>query len=263
MSGFFLGYYIKHQKDGNTLAFIPGYSDTGSFVQVITNTASYNFPHMKDCFFSRRGLCVDIHNDTLDVSGCIKYGEFTPLRYDIMGPFKYLPMECRHGVVSMYHTLEGSMRVNGIDMDFTGGNGYIEMDSGRSFPKTYTWLQCCDFGQKASVMLSVADIPMLRTSFKGCICAIIYGGREYRLATYLGVRIIECGDKRVVLEQGALLFIVDIRRDEGHKLYAPDSGRMTRTIHESPSCAARFRLYKSGRLLFDLESEHCGFENVT
>ena len=36
----------------------------------------------------------------------------------------------------------------------------------------------------------IIDIPFCGGSFQGCICAIVYGGREYRLATYRGVRIL-------------------------------------------------------------------------
>lgn len=68
---------------------------------------------------------------------------FTPLRSDIMGPFRFLPgMECSHGVISMGHSLEGKLDLNGKRIDFSGGTGYVETDRGRSFPSAYLWTQC-------------------------------------------------------------------------------------------------------------------------
>jgi len=81
-----------------------------------------------------------------------------------MGIFAYIPkMECSHGVVSMNHGLEGILKINGEEIDFTGGKGYIEKDWGTSFPKQYIWIQCNNFkNQTTRVFSSVADIPFMR-----------------------------------------------------------------------------------------------------
>ena len=125
------------------------------------------------------------------VQGAVRYGPLSPLRTDIMGPFRFLPMQCSHSVYSMAHTLAGGFTVDGRFIDLTGGTGYIEGDRGSAFPRDYLWVQCNDFAQPCSVMASVAHIPFCGRSFTGCICAVVYRGREYRLATYRGVRIVE------------------------------------------------------------------------
>jgi tocopherol cyclase len=53
----------------------------------------------------------------------------------------------------------GRVLLNGRELNFTGGKGYIEGDSGRSFPKSYTWVQCNDFTVECSIMVSVVHIP--------------------------------------------------------------------------------------------------------
>ena len=64
----------------------------------------------------------------------------------IMGWFSFAPfMECYHGVVSLDHSLKGSLTVNGEEIDFTNGRGYIEKDWGFSFPKGYIWMQTNHF----------------------------------------------------------------------------------------------------------------------
>ena len=132
------------------------------------------------------------------VQGAVRYGPLSPLRTDIMGPFRFLPMQCSHSVYSMAHTLAGGFTVDGRFIDLTGGTGYIEGDRGSAFPRDYLWVQCNDFAQPCSVMASVAHIPFCGRSFTGCICAVVYRGREYRLATYRGVRIVEASSRRLV-----------------------------------------------------------------
>ena len=83
-------------------------------------------------------MCLQIERDELSLHGTVRCGPFTPLRSDIMGPFRFLPtMECAHGILSMAHPLEDSVTLNGKTLDFSGGVGYIETDRGRSFPDCY------------------------------------------------------------------------------------------------------------------------------
>ncbi len=263
----FEGWYFKHQHNQESIAFIPGRANGGAFVQVITNERSRYFevPHIENkgdeisaggCTFGTSGVTIDLPG----ISGTLRYGPLTPLRYDIMGPFRFFPMDCRHGVISMGHDLYGSLRVEGNEVAFDGGRGYIEKDSGGSFPKSYVWLQCNDFSGDCSVMVSVAHIPLAGLAFTGCICAIVYGGREYRLATYLGVKILQADENKILLSQGAHRLQIDIRNRGGHLLKAPAVGNMTRMVRESNTAAARFRFFEKDRLLFDLSSQNVGFE---
>ncbi|MCL2053264.1 MAG: tocopherol cyclase family protein [Oscillospiraceae bacterium] len=273
---YFEGYYHKLQNNKNTIAFIPGISGGNAFIQVITNAQSYYFSYPKieyqrigntvkisNCIFSEKGIIVDIQQDNIAISGRIKYTDLTPLKYDIMGFFKYFPMECRHGVLSMQHNLNGSVKINGKTADYNGGIGYIESDSGRSFPKSYTWVQCNDFVENnCSVFASIADIPFCGFNFTGCICIVHFNGVEHRLATYLGVRIIKCEQNKIILKQGKYLLVINIQDGGGQNLIAPRFGKMNREITESVSCNARFRFYIGGELLFDLKSGGVGFEWV-
>lgn len=262
-SGYFKGYYFKHQKDEKTIAFIVGATQYKRFIQVITNNGSYQVPRIGRNSFTAQGIKINIHEPEITILGSIRYGALTPIKYDIMGPFKYFPMECRHGVISMYHKLYGTLLINGESINFTGGTGYIEMDSGTSFPKSYLWFHSNDFCEKASIMFSIADIPFFGTRFQGCICVIWYQGKEYRLATYHGVNVIDCNENQVILSQRNLLLIVDLMPSKvAHSLYAPNMGIMSRTIRESLSCKARIRFYRNKQLVFDMQSQNCSFEFV-
>lgn len=260
MGNYFEGYYYKHQKDNQTLCIIVGQAGSEKFIQVITNGFSEKVPYTEGNMFSKKGIILDIQTPYLVLTGKIRYSELCPIKYDIMGPFRFFPMECRHGVISMYHRLKGKVLLNGEEIDFTGGRGYMEKDSGKSFPSSYTWIQANDFSEPCSIMASVASIPFCRFHFQGCICVIQYRGKEYRLATYLGVRILSCTPKRIVLKQGRYRLEIRIHSPKGHKLSAPKNGEMTRTILENPSCPAEFLFYIREKRVFYLHSEHASFE---
>ena len=266
----FAGWYYKHQRQDDMIAFIPGRAESGAFVQMLTPEGSRQFmlPELSikgdsvragGCLFSPDGCRVELPG----VRGEIVYGKLTPLRRDIMGPFRYLPMECRHGVVSMAHTLSGSLIVDGVRHCFDGGMGYVEKDSGTSFPSAYQWLQCNDFPQPCALMAALARIPLGKGGFTGCICSILYRGREYRFATYGGVRILKADAEQIRLAQGKRLLAVEICPTHGgHPLYAPCRGRMTGIIRESANAAIRVRLWENGRQVFDLHSPHAAYEYV-
>ena len=268
----FSGMYYKHQKGGNTVSFIAGTTAEHAFIQVITNKKSYYFKYPLPAakqengyriggnIFSERGVILDIRKGDILISGRIRYSALIPIKYGIMGPFKYLPMQCRHKISSLYHRLDGKLNICGEELDLTGGVGYIEGDSGRSFPKSYAWIQCSDFPEKACVTLSVADVPFMGMNFPGCICVVYFRGAEYRLATYLGVKIIRCDEKRIVIEQGKLRLEIELNAGVGHKLRAPENGKMVREIRECIVCGARFKFIKSGNVLFDWYSENASFE---
>jgi hypothetical protein len=103
-----------------------------------------------------------------------------------MGPYTFAPfMECYHGIVSMDHSIEGSLEINGQLIDFTGGRGYTEKDWGHSFPKAYVWMQTNHFdATDISFKASVARIPWLTGTFTGFIAGLWFGNRLYSFTTY-------------------------------------------------------------------------------
>lgn len=281
---FFEGWYFKHQCTANAIAFIPGVNFTeqgekNAFIQVITKDASYqiNYPYstFRVCryrpalrignnTFTQTGVKIKINDPKINCIGTIRYSLLTPLQSDIMGPFRFIPfMECNHSIISMKHTLSGSLTLNDEKIDFKDGHGYIEKDWGTSFPASYLWVQCNRFTEKScSIIVSIAEIPFASFHFQGCIGAVIFKGKEYRFATYNGVKIVRCSETGLILKQGDDVLEVDMMSKSPQLLYAPQLGVMARTIHENTSCRARFRFYRKSNLLFDLVSDEAGYEYV-
>lgn len=209
--------------------------------------------------FSKEGLLLDVEQEELSLHGKVSFGPFRSLKSDIMGPFRWVTnMECAHSVISMGHSLQGQLELNGCVLDMNGGIGYIEADRGRSFPTEYLWTQCMWEG--CSLMLSIAAIPFGRLHFTGCICAVMLNGQEYRIATYRGVRIQSWSPKGAVLIQGKYRLEVQLLDQKSQPLRAPADGDMSRTIHESLRAEVRYRFWHGRELLLDHTDDHAGFE---
>lgn len=282
MTKSFEGWYFKQQSDRHMIAFIPAVhtdnrGNRSGSVQVVTPENSYfielpvNTFHIDrknfiiragDSTFSAGGIDVCIRNTGLNVDGRLSYGKIRPPCGDIMGPYRLIPlMECRHSVFSLTHTVSGSLTVNGSVLSFTDGIGYLEGDKGRSFPKRYVWTQC-SWAEKGpcALMLSAAEVKPLGREFIGIIGFVYFKGREFRIATYKGARIMEIGGGTVVVRQGDFTLSAQRLDCGGHALRAPQSGEMKRLIKESLSCKARYVFMEKNSVLFDLTTDHASFE---
>jgi tocopherol cyclase len=294
---YFEGWYFK-QVSGNgesVYSFIPGISlageDSHAFIQVIngisgdTHYIQYDlseFSWNKKRFevtigssvFSSDGIKLEINSGDIKVSGQVGFsgnvaypsGLLSP---GVMGWYSFVPfMECKHGVVSVSHTLNGSLLINESKINFSGGKGYIEKDWGTSFPKAWLWLQCNTFAQSnASLMISIADIPWLGSYFLGLIAFLYVDGRFYLFNTYSKSTILqlEKEDDRIHIELGSRThkLLVDVKKNRSGLLKAPQLGSMSRHIKESVDSEVSFCLKDmTGNVIFTDVGHHAGLEEM-
>lgn len=273
---YFKGWYFKCSNENKTIAFIPAFHQSNhektASLQVITDDAAFNISFQSlqyrknplaikigENVFSEKGIRLQIKNDNLSANGALHFHDISPIQYDIMGPFKFVPlMQCRHSVYSMRHRINGQIIVNGQQYVFQNGIGYIEGDCGSSFPKEYIWTQC--HFNNGSLMLSVADIPMFGFHFTGIIGVILLNGKEHRIATYLGAKVKHMGKDSITVKQGDFQLTARLLQQNSHPLAAPNHGLMNRTIHESASCKAYYRFSYRGKVLFEFVSNKASFE---
>ncbi|MCL2621761.1 MAG: hypothetical protein FWD32_01875, partial [Firmicutes bacterium] len=134
----------------------------------------------------------------------------------------------------------------------------------KSFPKKYFWSQCHFDGaeQPQSIVVSAAIIPYLGFKFTGTFCVAVFNGKEIRLATYLGAKVLEFNENRLVVKQGKLK--LEVNRlgefENSQTLMAPNSGGMTRQIKESVEQQMQYKLTKGNTTLFDATSKNAAFE---
>lgn len=278
MINYFSGWYFKCQSHKNTVALIVAYHQSmykkTCSIQVITDERAWNihFPYksfkkernsfdmtIDNNLFSDQGVEINLDTDDLFIKGSLTYNNLTPLRYNIMGPFQYIPfMQCKHDIISMKHNVNGMLYINNQKYIFENDLGYIEGDRGFSFPKQYAWTQC--FFKDGSLMLSVADIPFGLFHFTGVIGIILLNDKEYRFATYLGAKVIKKENQEIIIKQKDMIFKARLIKTNGHTLLAPTKGKMIRTIHESVTCLAAYSFIKGNKTILSFESNNASFE---
>lgn len=297
---YFEGWYYKlvNQKQDISLAFIPGISlnkiDSHAFIQIFISkgkpgskslkthylrysksdfmTSKNPFSlDIKNQIFKKDQINLDIIEENISLKGKISFMDLTPIKTSfispsIMGIFSYVPlMECYHGIVSMSHQLKGNIEIDGQNISFDGGKGYIEKDWGKSFPSEYVWMQSNHFQKKkTSLMFSHAWIPFLGLKFKGLIANLIVDGKEYRFATYNFTRvkksIIKANKVTYLLKKGKYSLKIIAKNQETKSLPAPKKGRMNQTIKEGLSGQIEVYLYHKDILLYHDIASQAGLE---
>ncbi len=274
-NGFF-GWYFKCQSETDTIVFIAsvttGVEKATANLQIAGRDGTWNVEFPVESFtlkggnifiennhFGKNGIVVDVSDDKVKVKGKLYFRDFTPLEYDIMGPFVMVPfMECRHSVMSMKHVVNGAITINGRKYEFEDAFGYWEGDRGVSFPSKYLWTQTAF--EDGSLMLSIAEIPMGNKSFTGVIGIISLKGKEYRFATYRGAKIRYLKNRRVYISQGNMTLEAKLYNQEGQTFAAPENAEMSRVIHENLKSTAAYRFCIEGETVFAFKTDQASFE---
>ena len=293
---FFEGWYFKmvSADEKSKIAIIPGVilgNDAHAFVQVIDGSNGHteyftfpieqfqaDFPHFRLAIganqFDASHLVVDIKRPEGQLFGEVNFGKLNPwpvtfFSPGVMGWFAWVPkMECYHGVLSFDHFLQGTLTLNGKEMDFSGGRGYIEKDWGKNFPDAWVWFQSNHFkNAPACITASVAIIPWLGNSFKGFIVGFWLDGKLYRFTTYLNSKIesLEITEDNVVLVLRNRIHRLKLnaRRAQGGLLRGPTPQDMGGRVMETLSASIEVKLETlQGDLIFEGIGEHAGLEVV-
>lgn len=290
---FFQGWYFK-QSDNNSdsIAFIPGYAVSAgglrtAFIQILTGEGSYyneypieEFKAKRDklevrignSVFSEEGVKLDIKG-ALRVKGELAFSPFNPpvkgfLCPNIMGPFDFLPfLECKHYIYSLHHGVNGVLTAGAKEYIFNGGRGYCEGDRGGSFPKGYIWLQSNLFGGPDScVSISIAEVPYTGMNICGVAAVFKFMGREYRFATYNGVKIALLEDKgdriNIVLTRGGDSLEASLELPLGYDLKAPKEGQMQNIIKEAVAASLDLKVTIDKKVIFQENNIICSAESA-
>jgi len=299
---FFEGWYYKivDPTERHRLAVIPAIflseesEQQHAFVQVLegeTRSATYHrypsqaFEWHETPFrvsvgsnvFGLDHLSLDIDTAERSVFGEIAFENTKPWPVSwfapgIMGPFAWLPfLETYHGVLSLDHTLRGTLRVDGQSVSFDGGRGYIEKDWGASFPSAWVWLQTNHFSQPGtSLTASIARIPLGPFRFPGFIVGLWHQGRLHRFTTYNLSRIehLHIGSSTLewTLRSPRVRLEIIATRAEGALLRGPSKVDMGVRVPETLSAEVWVRLavLSRGQLttVFQDTGRHAGLEIV-
>jgi tocopherol cyclase len=155
-------------------------------------------------------------------------------------------------VLSLDHSLHGTFTVDGQDINWNGGRGYIEKDWGTSFPSAWVWFQTNHFARPGiSLTASVAIIPWLQSSFRGFIIGLWHEGQLYRFATYTGAQLehLELTAERVLwtVSDRAHRLEMSAMRASGGLIRGPSKADMGVRVPETLSAVIEVRLARLGR----------------
>ena len=186
----------------------------------------------------------------------------------IMGPFSFMPfMECYHGILSMDHTVKGSLTIDGKEIDFNNGRGYMEKDWGRSFPIAYFWMQSNHFSKEGvSLKASIAKIPFAKRKFVGFIAGLWLDGKLIRFTTYNASKLIRSfADENTVeikMKNPKYILHINATRGETTELASPILGFMDGRVEESMTAVLEVKLIekKTGRVIFEDKGRNAGLE---
>ena len=290
---YFEGWYYKLVNVSETKAFaiIPGISidekrNKQAFIQLLDgrkNTSQY-FKFDGNDFTPKSGkLDISIGNnrfrenalelDLPNLKGKLTFTGNIPwpkpvYSPGIMGPYAFVPfMECYHGIVSMDHSIQGQLEVNGEKIDFTDGRGYIEKDWGRSFPSAYVWMQSNHFQQlNISIKASVAKIPWIRNAFVGFIAGVWLKDQLIQFTTYNNSKLKKCEITKdhveLIMENKAFRLNIIAHRDHATALASPILGIMQGRIEESMTSIIDVTLFnkKTNKIMLKGEAKNAGLE---
>tara|TARA_B100000767_G_scaffold275797_1_gene315858 strand:- start:17414 stop:18385 length:972 start_codon:yes stop_codon:yes gene_type:complete len=290
---FFEGWYYKiiSSDQKHALAIIPGIAmdengEKQAFIQVLDGrnlkASYYKFyaqefipkPKVHDLQIGKNRFTKDsIELDLPELKGSLRFRNKAPWpsSWDspgIMGPFSFVPfMECYHGILSMDHSIEGSLVHQEKVISFEQGRGYMEKDWGHSFPEGYVWMQSNHFSKKGiSIKASIAKIPWVGSSFIGYIAGVLIHGKLIQFTTYNKTQLKQCSisKREVVIEMENSLYKLWIRaeREKATPLAAPIAGFMDARIEESMNAKIHLKLVqkKTEKILLEDTGTSAGIE---
>lgn len=249
----FFGKYYKFISDDRfCFAVIKSHANEGDMLQVITPSKASFITDPSSMKIEGNVIAFDINQEDISIKGTITLGELHPLKKKVMGPFTYLPMECRHEIYSMHHTLKGNLLIDGKEISFNNGIGYIEGDSGTNFPKRYVWYNSVT--REATATFALASIPLFGfIHFTGILCFIKTKEKEYYLSTYNGAKLKKISEEEIIISKGKHSFVLKMNTRDGHLLKAPVKGNMDRYIKENLNTLTTYTLLQVEDPLSSLE----------
>jgi hypothetical protein len=220
--------------------------------------------------FTKQGIYIDINqenskNEKVRIRGHFHYFNIAKINYPIMGPFQYLPTPCKHTIISMRHQVKGKMQLDDKCIEMNRGIGYMEADYGTSFPRNYFWTQAnAKKCMAPQIFASIATLPICRREIQGCIAVILYQGKEYRLATYLGAKVLIIKESLAIIRQGRWTLCIHMdKARRPQELLAPFRGKLNRKINEDIKCVIRYTFYHGTHKVFDWTTRNASMEFVS
>lgn len=258
---YFKGKYYKFiNKDGFTFALIDGDMANGKVIQIIFPDHSYKIEDIDSIRIQNDSVSFSVMQDDLTLFGTIYLDSLNPIKKDVMGILRILPIECKHNIYSMYGNVHGIINYNKKSIPFEGGYSYIEGDEGTNFPTKYIWFN--SIGNDYGITCAIAEIPFFKTTFLGSFLIIKVKNKDYVFSTLNGLKIKRITDNEIFLKKGRYRFLLNIQNGKTSPLLAPKEGKMSIYIHEAISTKTNIFFNKKRAQILKIENVNCSLERV-
>jgi len=276
---YFEGWYFKivDKDQRNVFAFIPGIikSSKGkghSFIQVLDGKgrkSHYLKNSMMHFNAKNNQLYIEVDKNTFSLSemrlnyysedfqmiGTLKFIDLIKWPDSIINPgsmgfYNYLLfMECYSQVCCLDGRIIGKLLINNEEIDFTGGDVYIEKNWGKSFPQAYIWIQSNSFkGKNVALTCSIGKIPFKIFRFTGFLAAIKIDDDIYKFTTMNRSRInieLKGKDVKIICTRKDIRLTIETNtfEDEFLNIKGPIIGKMDIIVKESLVSQIKVELY--------------------
>ena len=261
--GRFWGKYYKFvSKDNIAFAVITYIANGIDGLQIITHNKSYQISDPFAIKFNEDRVNFNVDQEDIKISGELKLNNLVKPKRDVMGIYRYLPIECKHTIYAFIGDIDGILLMDNKEVSFNNGNCYIEGDAGKSFPKKYLWINGLD--NNSSFTVSVATIPLGLIKILGHFAYLYINNKEYIFATYNFSKIKKLSKEYILFKRFRYRLKVsfDLSKLSSYNLKAPNKGEMSRYIREAVSTPTKVSLYKGKTLLYEKSYPNSSLENV-
>lgn len=225
------------------------------------------------CRLTAKGLSLDFCSGNTKLCGSLQFSKFEKypkalLSPGIMGPLSFNPfMPVHHAIISLNHTVNGDITINGKLYNLQEAKGYIEKSWGRFYPKSWVMIQCHTFNvENTSFFFVAAPAALQNKTIQGMLCFLKTGDKIYNLSMYKGAKI------ENVSRNKRLFFLEvtcnDIRFDATiiprtyGSLKVPSPETKEWIMHECLNATLHLNVYKDGEKILTAEGEQTSFDLV-
>lgn len=216
-------------------------------------------------------ITLNMQKEGLTLKGEITFSNHKRLKESLwlsglMGPYKYLPfLKSYHEVVSLQHTLMGSLWVNEKQIIFNEGKGYIEKDWGKVFPNVWLWAQCNHFKrQDVALMIGVARLPIFFNYYTSFAIPVYYKDQLEIFSNYSGGHIAKLyrykGYVHLVVTQKNKILDIKIYGSDEVSCVTSKSSHMIRDVYACDTAKIEFSITDNGKSVFEEVGTLCELE---
>ena len=277
-------------KKENTLGILVGIhkrqQGDEAFVQVIGNRISENicihYPleavksketeiQIGESLLGLQQITLNIQKEGFKLRGELILSNHKQLKQSLwipglMGPYKYLPfLESYHEVISLQHTLMGSLWLNEKQIVFNEGKGYIEKDWGRAFPNVWLWAQCNHFKrQDVALMIGVARLPIFFNYYTCFAIPIYYKDQVEIFSNYNGGHLAKLyrykGYVHLIVTQKNKILDIKIYGSDKVSCVTSRSSHMIRDVYACDTAKIELLITENGKTVFEEIGTLCELE---